>query len=167
MKLQSELLGKLHKLKPQDRAWIVERLSEQERAQLLSTVAAPEAGAANLPLSAVDEPKPADVVRSLSRLEARRVAAVLKHEPAWLVAVILSAQHSSWSKELLDALPAIQRADVERMQPTHVGPALVESATRHVLTRCHNGNVPVESAFDRLVERLSTARSKKRLTLHL
>lgn len=172
MKSQSELLGKLHKLKPQDRAWIVERLSEQERAQLLSTVAAPEAGVANMQLSAVEErtaqveSKPADVVRSLSRLEARRVAAALKHEPAWLVAVILSAQQLAWSKELLDALPAIQRADVERMQPNQFGPALLESATRQVLIRCHNGNVPVESAFDRLVERLSTARSKKRLHLH-
>jgi flagellar motor switch protein FliG len=163
------------KLKPQDRAWIVERLSQQERAQLLSTVRPPEPGAASMQVTASEErasqvdSKSIDVVRSLSRVEARRVAAVLKHEPTWLVAVIVSAQQQGWSKELLDALPAAQRTDVERMQlkPMHFGPALVECATRLILTRCHNGNVPVDSAFDRLVERLSSARSRKRLTLHL
>jgi hypothetical protein len=177
MKLRSELLGKLHKLKPRDRAWIVERLSEQERAQLLANVAAPgaEPEVVTAQLSVVEgratqaEQKPIDVVRSLSRVEPRQVAAVIKNEPAWLIAVIASEQQQAWCTGLLDALPAAQRTDVERIQLKHLrfGAALAESATRLILTRCHNGQVPVESAFERIVERLSTARTKKRLTLHL
>lgn len=177
MKPHSELLGKLHQLKPRDRAWIVERLSEQERTQLLAKVAAPEAqpDVVSTQLRAVDgrpsqaEPKATDVVRSLSRVEPRQLAAVLKSEPAWLIAAILSVQQPAWGAMLLDALPAAPRTDVERIQLLHMhfGAALTESATRLILTRCHNGQVPVESAFDRIVQRLTTARSRKRLTLHL
>jgi hypothetical protein len=171
MKLQSELLGKLHQLSAGDRTWILERLSAQERSQLLATLeptVAPAEVTNTKPLHI--EPKPlgeiSDVVKALGRAEPRLVAAITRNEPAWLNAVIASAQHDSWSKAFIEALPASLRVEVERTQPWHFGAALTEAATRQILERCR-GNVPVESPFERLVERLSTARSKRRMTLHL
>ena len=171
MKPQSELLGKLHRLSAGDRAWILERLSAQERSQLLATLEPPA-----LPPEATNSKPPhiesktqgetSDVVKALGRVEPRLVAAITRNEPAWLNAVIAAAQHESWSKALLEALPATLRVEVERTQPWHFGAALTESATRQILERC-SGNVPVESPFERLVERLSSARSKRRMTLHL
>lgn len=165
MKLQSELLGKLHELSAGDRAWIVERLSEQERAQLFATLSTP-AAAPEIKSTNEHRAEPGDVVKALARVEPRLVAAITKTEPAWLNAVLAAAQHETWSKEFLDALPAALRAEVERAQPVQFGAALTESVTRLILQRC-DGNVPVGSAFDRFVERLSSARSKRRMTLHL
>lgn len=171
MKQQSELLGKLHSLSARDRAWIVERLSEQERAQLLATLAAPAPEVTAASPRPVDQPsqsdaKPTDVVKVLGRVEPRLVAAISKSEPAWLNAVIAAAQHESWTKAFLDSLPGTLRVEVERLQPWSFGAALTESATRLILERCH-GDVPVESPFERLVERLSSSRAKKRMTFHL
>ena len=166
MKSQSELLGKLHKLNARDRAWIVEHLSEQERAQLMSSLAEPVPEITAMKLQAVERHPPAQVARTLGRVEPRIVAMITKTEPAWLNAVIASEQDPAWNVAFLDALPAALRADVERLHPKEFGPALRESVTRLILARCQ-GNVPVESAFERLVERLSSSRSRKRMTLHL
>ncbi|MFC4312691.1 hypothetical protein ACFPN2_26640 [Steroidobacter flavus] len=166
MKSQSELLGQLHRLNARDRAWIVEHLSEQERAQLMSSLAQPTPDITAMKLHAVEHHSSADSARTLGRVEPRIVAMITRTEPAWLNAVIVSEQEPTWSVAFLEALPATLRADVERMHPKEFGPALRESVTRLVLARCQ-GNVPVESAFERLVERLSSSRSRKRMTLHL
>jgi hypothetical protein len=173
MKPQSALLGKLHKLNARDRAWIVEHLSEHERAQLMSSLAEPPADVTAVKLHTVvqdrdlpSDAKSADAARTLGRVEPRVVAMITKTEPAWLNAVIASEQEPAWSEIFLEALPATLRADVERMQSKQFGPALCESVTRLILARCH-GDVPVESKFERLVERLSSSRSRKRMTLHL
>lgn len=165
MKSQSELLARLHELSAGDRAWIVERLSEQERAQLFATLSSP---AATPEIKSTNEHRaePADVVKTLARIEPRLVAAITKNEPAWLNAVIAAAQHEAWRKAFFDALPASFRGEVERAQALQFGPALTESVTRLILERCR-GSVPVESAFERFIERLSSARSKRRMTLHL
>lgn len=170
MKSPSELLGKLNQLNARDRAWILEQLSAHERLQLLATLepSMPVAVTSTKPLHI--EPKShaqaSDVVKALGRAEPRLVAAITRSEPAWLNAVIASAQQESWSKVFIEALPATLRVAVERTQPWQFGAALTESATRQILERCR-GNVPVESPFERLVERFSTARSKRRMTLHL
>lgn len=171
MKSQSELLGKLHKLSARDRAWIVEHLSEQERAQLLSSLAEPPPDITAMQLHAVEhrpaaDAKSADAARTLGRVEPRIVAMITRTEPAWLNAVIASEQEPAWNTVFMETLPAALRADVERMHPKEFGPALRESVTRLILARCQ-GNVPVESAFERLVDRLSSSRSRKRMTLHL
>lgn len=171
MKSPSELLGKLHRLSTRDRAWIVEHLSEQERAQLMSSLTEPAPAITNTKLRAVEPPRglevtSPDAARTLGRVEPRLVAMVTRTEPAWLNAVIAATQDAAWNVAFLDSLPASLRADVERMHATEFGPALRESVTRLVLARCQ-GNVPVESAFERLVERLSSSRSRKRMTLHL
>lgn len=164
MKLQSQLLGKLHELSTGDRAWIVERLSEQERAQLFATLSAPDAQAASAQPSS--DASFGDVVKVLARVEPHLVAEITKNEPAWLNAALAAAQHETWSKAFLDALPAALRAEAARAASSQFGPALTESVTRLILERC-DGSVPIRSAFDRLVERLSSARSKRRMTLHL
>lgn len=165
MTLQSELLGKLHELSSGDRAWIVERLSEQERAQLFATLSSP-AATPETKSTSEHRAEASDVVKALARVEPRLVAAITKTEPAWLNAVLAASQHETWSRAFLDVLPAAFRAEVERVAPSQFGPALTESVTRLILERCH-GNVPVGSPFDRWVERLSSARSKRRMTLHL
>lgn len=165
MKLQSELLGKLHELSAGDRAWIVERLSEQERAQLFATLSSP-GPAPEIENTNEHRAEPVDVVKALARVAPRVVAAITKCEPAWLNAALAAAQHHVWSKAFLEALPAAFRAEVDRALALPFGPALTQSVTRLILERCQ-GNVPVGSAFDRFVERLSSARSKRRMTLHL
>jgi hypothetical protein len=169
MKSPSELLGKLHRLSPRDRAWIVEHLSEQERAQLMSSLAEPVITDGKLRVA--EQPRePAststDSARTLGRVEPRLVAMVTRTEPAWLNAVIAATQDAGWSVAFLESLPAALRADVERTPAKEFGPALREAVTRLVLARCE-GDVPVESAFERLVDRLSSSRSRKRMTLHL
>lgn len=165
MKPHSELLGKLHQLSATDRAWIVERLSERERAQLFATLSSP-AAAPEIKSTIEHRAESADALKTLSRVEPRLVAAITRTEPAWLNAVIASAQHESWRKAFLDALPTALRADVERSLASQFGAALTESVTRLVLERCR-GDVPVESPIERFIERLSSARSKRRMTLHL
>jgi hypothetical protein len=171
MKSPSELLGKLHRLSARDRAWIVEHLSEQERAQLMSTLAEPATVVTDVGLHAVEQARQsgassADTARTLARVEPRLVAMVTRTEPAWLNAAIAATQDAAWNTAFLESLPAPLRNDVERMQSRQFGPALRESVTRLVLARCQ-GDVPVESAFERLLERLSSSRSRKRMTLHL
>lgn len=171
MKSQSELLGKLHRLSARDRAWIVEHLSEQERSQLVSTLAEAAPAITEMKLHSIEHRPPADVkstdaARTLARVEPRVVAMITRTEPAWLNAVIASEQDPAWNVAFLEALPATLRADVERMHPKEFGPSLRESVIRLILARCQ-GHVPVESAFERLVERLSSSRSRKRMTLHL
>lgn len=171
MKSPSELLGKLHRLSARDRAWIVEHLSEQERAQLMSSLAEPAAVITDLKLKVVAQPRESgatstDAARTLGRVEPRLVAMVTRTEPAWLNAVIAATQDAAWNGAFVESLPASLRPDVERTHSKEFGPALRESVTRLVLARCQ-GDVPVESAFERLVERLSSSRSRKRMTLHL
>lgn len=171
MKSPSELLGKLHRLSARDRAWIVEHLSERERTQLMVSLAEPEPAIADAKLHPAEPPREAgatstDAARTLGRVEPRLVAMVTRTEPAWLNAVIASTQEAAWSVAFLESLSASLRADVERAHSKEFGPALTESVTRLVLARCQ-GDVPVESAFERLVERLSSSRSRKRMTLHL
>lgn len=169
MKSQSELLGKLHRLSARDRAWILEHLSEQERARLLSSLTDPAAAITDTQRSVEQSPADArsvDAAKILGRVEPRLAATITRSEPAWLNAVVASTQDSAWRVAFMESLPASVRADVERIQPKEFGPALRESVTRLILARC-DGNVPVESAFERLVERLSSSRSRKRMTLHL
>lgn len=171
MKLQTELLSRLHRLNARDRAWLVDHLSEQERAQLVTSLAGPAVDIEAMKLHVVEhqpqnETQSADVARMLARVEPRVVATITRTEPAWLNAVVASGQDAAWSSAFLEALPATLRADVQRAHPRQFGPALCESVTRLILVRCQ-GNVPIESAFERLVERLSSSRSRKRMTLHL
>ncbi|HWK50777.1 MAG TPA: hypothetical protein VNR40_12875, partial [Steroidobacter sp.] len=151
MKSQSELLNQLHKLNARDRAWIVEQLSEQERAQLISSLTESTPAVTDMQAQAVEQQvridtDSADCARGLSRVEPRVVAAVAQTEPAWLSAVIASEQSPAWSVAFLEALPSTLRAEVERIHPKDFGAALRESVTRLALARCQ-GDVPVESAF--------------------
>lgn len=168
MTLQSELLGKLHKLSSSDRAWIVEHLSESERSQLFSTLSdsAPTAEVVATRLTAVEPPAAPDAVKALGRVEPRHMAALAKSESAWLVAVLVSAQSEDWRAAFLEASPAVLRAEVERIQARTYGAALTESVARLMLARSPM-EVPRESVFERLVERLGSSRSKRRMTLHL
>ncbi len=171
MKPQADLLGRLQQLNPQDRGWIMQQLSERERAQLLSTldVPTPEVVSTKLhevPAVAPAEPKKTGTDKTLSRVEPRTMAALLKHEPAWIAAIVLQGQDESWSGPVLDALPSLQRTEVERARAQSFGEELVRTVLRQVLEQCQ-GDVATASAFDRLVERISASRSKRRLTLHL
>lgn len=173
MKPQAELLGRLQQLNPQDRGWIMQQLSERERAQLLSTLEIPEQAPEvvstklhEVQAAALAEPKKTGSERTLSRVEPRTMAALLKHEPAWIAAIVLQGQDESWSHEVLDALPSLQRSEVERARAQSFGDALVQAVLRQVLERCQ-GDVATASAFDRLVERIGSSRTKRRLTLHL
>lgn len=171
MKSPSELLGKFHRLSARDRAWIVEHLSEQERAQLMSSLTESPTVVTDTKLHGVEPPRASEVTssdaaRTLGRVEPRVVAMITRTEPPWVNAVVAATQDAAWNIAFLDGLPASLRSDVERIHPKEFGPALRDSVTRLILARCQ-GDVPVESAFERLVERLSSSRSRKRMTLHL
>lgn len=178
MKPHAELLGRLQQLNSQDRSWIMQQLSERERAQLLATLEAPDAAQEVAPPvdaeiakakhqpAAPSDPKRPDPFKALSKVDPRVVAALLKHEPVWLGAIVLATPDENWGRAILDALPAPQRPEMERMRSHSFGDALVQSVARQVLARCQAEVVP-PSAFDRLVERIGASRSKRRLTLHL
>lgn len=150
MSLQKDLLNKLQRLAPSDRAWVVEHLSPQEKAQLLASVA--------------DEPV---VTHPVSGSDPRQLAQVLKHEPAWLIAAVLGAQREASAKAVLETLPVPRREEIERLQRLGFGPALVAAALEVVSAQTPEPVTRNESAFARLVDRLGSSRSRKRLTLHL
>ncbi len=173
MKTDPTLLSRLQQLNATDRGWVMQQLSEVERAQLLATLEAAEQPVEVVSMN-VREVRPVapsdnrknEGAKSLSRVEPRIMAALLRHEPAWIAALVLQSQDASWSRELLDAMPALQRSEVERIRSQTFGAELVQAVTKQVLARCQ-GDVAAVSAFDRLVERIGASRSKRRLTLHL
>lgn len=174
MKPYGELLGRLQQLSSQDRSWIMQQLTDRERAKLLEKLETPEIAPeiaepklreAAQPAASSDA-KRTDPIKALLKVDPRIVAALLKHEPAWLGAGVLAGQEESWSKAVLDALPASQRSDVERIRSQSFGDELMQSAARQILARCQ-ADVTATSAFDRLVEKISASRSKRRLSLHL
>lgn len=172
MKSQAELLGRLQQLNVQDRGWIMQQLSERERAQLLSTLEASETPPEVLGAK-VQDMRPAtppdiknnDGAKALCRVEARAMATLLRHEAAWIAAIVIHGQDERWSRAVLDALPASQRSEVEGVRAQSFGEELVQAVARQVLARCQ-GDVAV-SAFDRLVDKVAASRSRRRLTLHL
>lgn len=174
MNRHEELLGRLQQLGSQDRSWIMQQLTERERAQLLSKLETPRIAPAitnekvpeAAPATVASEIKRPDGIKALSRVDPRIVAALLRHEPAWLGAIVLAGQDESWNKAVLDALPASQRSEVERSRSQSFGDELMQSAVRQVLAHCQ-ADVAATSAFDRLVEKIGASRSKRRLTLHL
>lgn len=173
MKSQADLMGRLQQLNVQDRSWIMQQLSERERAQLLATLEAPEqaaeavsAKAPQAPAVAPVEPKKNDGAKALARVEPRAMASLLRHEPAWIAALVIQGRDESWSKEVLDALPALLRSQVERACAQSFGEELTQAVVRQVLAHCQ-GEMATVSVFDRLVEKISASRSRRRLTLHL
>ena len=166
MKPQTTLLGRLQQLNAQDRSWIMQQLSERERSQLLATLEEPAKAPEVRPAPVALDVKKHDGAKTLSRVEPRAMAALLRHEPAWIAAIVIHAADDGWSREVLDALPTLQRSEVERARTQSFGEELTQAVVRHVLERCQ-GDVATVSAFDRLVERISASRSKRRLTLHL
>lgn len=173
MKPQATLLGRLQQLNGRDRSWIMQQLSERERSQLLATLETSEP-APEVVNAKVQEVRPApqpdtkktEDAKTLSRVEARTMAALLRYEPAWIAAVVIQGQDDAWSKDVLDALPALQRSEVEKARAQTFGAGLTQAVVRQVLARCV-GEVATVSAFDRLVERIGASRSRRRLTLHL
>ena len=173
MKPQATLLGRLQQLNARDRGWIMQQLSERERSQLLATLETPEP-APEVVTAKVQEMRPApqpdtkknEAARTLSRVEPRAMATLLRGEPAWIAAIVIQGQDDHWSKEVLEALPALQRSEVEKARAQTFGDELMQAVVRQVLARCQ-GDVATVSAFARLVERIGASRSRRRLTLHL
>ncbi|RKP48417.1 hypothetical protein [Trinickia fusca] len=136
-------------LQPADRAWLLEQLPGAERASLLSlldelnalgipadrslvnaVLALPADAAlagAIAPVSSPTSPQ----LRALDRADPARLAAVLRDEPAGLIAQLVRARAWPWRDALLEALGPVKRRQIDDMLKTqrdmpaaHTAPAL-------------------------------------------
>jgi hypothetical protein len=111
-------IDRLSRLEAGDRAWILGQLSAREKAALMDKVCAdtPADDPARR-TSATEEvtaPPPVGYSESerLRAANATAIAAVLRAEPVWVIATMLSIEHWPWHVEFMQQLPAGQRSDV-------------------------------------------------------
>ena len=178
MKTRADVVALLGTLCDADRAWIVGKLPSHAKSRLLAagsdlSSATPASTAHASATSASKQPAvPAnrELYDVLVRTDPQSVINVLRNEPAWLIAAVLSAQEWPWHSDLLMALAPSVRSDVTCIQKigTTFAAPLIDSLVRLVASRASSGVTPQrQSKFETLVSRLAASRSKKRLSLHL
>lgn len=174
MNAQAEALTLLHDLTAEDRAWLIAQLPAEARSRLLAESDANEGGDALKVVPASRAPEvdasESSALDGLVTVDVAALALVLKDEPPWLIAALLEARTWSWATEFLDALPALTRSQVTstRRAGCSFAPLLAETLARLIVLRLGHGEAPRSpSTFETLVARLSAARSKKRLSIHL
>jgi hypothetical protein len=171
MNAPREVLRTLHRLTAEDRNWIVARLPAALKVRLLGSEKAAERAspaAEAVPVRSAPTPD-RDAQDPLASADPKTLAGLLKDEPAWIVAALVCARRTSWGPQLLDSLPAVQRADVARLQTGCVfAPALIEELQRRLAARLTGGPAARSaSKFEALVERIGASRSRKRIGIHL
>lgn len=118
-----------------DRAWMLERLQEPQRARLVALL--DELGAMRVSfdrelLKQLGEPEKAPPeVHALETADPRPLLDVLEREPDWLVALVLRARAWPWRSALLERLGTERARRVARVAPD--APALRPKALAALL----------------------------------
>lgn len=153
----------LHRLRAQDRQWLLGRLPEAERGEILAMLA--ELHGMPLPAEAADveavldakaEPLAAavedDPWHELDQAEARAVLQALTEEPDRVIAIVCSQRKWRWLVELLELLGEDRAASVTRLmraEPAPV-PAVSDAVVAAVTARIAGGQRP--NGFDGALE---------------
>jgi hypothetical protein len=124
----------LHALAPADREWVLGRLPERNRAQVMPCLE--ELAALGIPRDAdlvniaptAKEPVP--VVRARRSADVERLVAVLEDEPANLIATTLRSRAEADRAAVLDALAPARAQEVRELLDT---PATIPQALRAAL----------------------------------
>lgn len=142
MSANDQLLARLAKLQPDDRAWIVSRLSARQRGALMdlaqSEASAQPATTAPPVANVVVPREPAAVFtpeQALRHAQASEMATILAAEPAWLIRGVLELESWAWSEAFLDLLPAATRASVMATTARAPTRAVREALLRHCAER--------------------------------
>lgn len=175
MNTELDVLARLGELNEADRSWILSKLPAHSRKKLLAAVTnepaepnAPslrETKAAPARLTSSDDAEEFSIVR---RADPSTLADVLRNEPAYIVAALISAHRWPWRDALIQAMPHFQRAEIvnlsEKIQLTSEMCASIVKLAAKRLSRVEPSPQP-RSRFEMLVERIAAARSRKRSTL--
>ena len=166
MNTASEVLAKLGALTEADRTWILAQLPAAAKARLLADPAMLE----TLPVVPdLTESEEHSVHRALAKAESARVLRVLEQEPTWLIVAVLQVRDWPWRTEVLQALSEPQRMEVVRLQSVCTFTVhTLDAVCRALLRKVSDSELPQpESRFAKMVAKLGSARTRKRLTLHL
>jgi hypothetical protein len=166
MNSASEVLAKLGALTEADRLWILAQLPASAKARLLDDPSALHA----LPVVPdLNESEEHSIHRALAKAEPERVLRVLEREPTWLIVAVLGVRDWPWRAAVLEGLPESQRVDVSRVSSISAFTVHTLDALCRALLRKVSDAEPSqpESKFSQLVAKLSSSRSRRRLTLHL
>jgi len=163
-------IDRLSRLEAGDRAWILGQLSAREKAALMDKVCAdtPAEGHARAPTTINTPPPVGDSgIERLRAATANAIAGVLRVEPAWVIAAVLSVEHWPWQGELLQQLPAGLRSDVAQLLSNRrPSAATCESLVRLVVTQLGGEHRPAPPSLLRsLLHRLEVVFVNKRLAL--
>ena len=167
-------IDRLSRLEAGDRAWILGQLSAREKAALMDKVCADTpAGDPARRASATEEvtaPPPVGYSESerLRAANASAIAGVLRAEPVWVIAAVLSIEHWPWHGEFMQQLPAGLRSDVVQALSSARRPsaAVCESLVRLAVKQLdieHSAAPP--SLLRSLLHRLEVMFVNKRLEL--
>jgi len=167
-------IDRLSRLEAGDRAWILGQLSAREKAALMDKVCADTpAGDPARRASATEEvtaPPPVGYSESerLRAANASAIAGVLRVEPVWVIAAVLSIEHWPWHGEFMQQLPAGLRSDVVQALSSARRPS---AAACELLVRLAVKQLDVEhiaappSLLRSLLHRLEVMFVNKRLAL--
>jgi hypothetical protein len=174
MKNHADVIALLGTLSDSDRTWIIGKLPAHAKSRLLAAGADRNSTVSAAPktpsLKEVVEPTNRASFDALARAQFAQIVQVLRGEPAWLIAVLLSAHEWTWQAELLTALSPAVRSDVAHVQRSAgaFSAHLVDTLMRLIAERVSGGTLSHRpSRFESLVERVRASRSKRRLSLHL
>jgi hypothetical protein len=171
VKNSTDILQRLHGLTTEDRTWILARLPSGARSTLRAAVKAEQSSRVDADVVAETQvDTTGEVARLPSSLDPEAVAALLKGEPAWIAAALLEGSAEPWTAMVLEHLPSMLRADIERHR--RAGCTLTVLARQTLISAFMAGvgntpHTPVPSKFQSLLDRVSASRSRKRLTIHL
>lgn len=111
-----------------DRAWMLERLAEPQRARVATLLDELREMRVPFDRELVKQlaPQP-EAPHGLHAFDAQAVLGALEDEPDWLVALVLRARAWPWRAGLLQRLPAERRSRIGRALPhgLELGPKLV------------------------------------------
>jgi hypothetical protein len=150
-----ELLARLARLDPRDRAWLLGELPPVLRRELATELAGEED--APEPTPASNAPK---ATSGWEDLDAARVAELLALEPVWLASAVTRGSDPDWREKLLAAMPHRRRHEIEIADRT--GRPLNARAVRVMLDACRDrlasnaapGRTPARHGFAALVEQM-------------
>jgi hypothetical protein len=167
-------IDRLSRLEAGDRAWILGQLSAREKAALMDKVCAdtPAEDPARRASATEEVTAPPPVGYSESeRLRAANpsaIAGVLRAEPVWVIAAVLSIEHWPWHGEFMQQLPAGLRSDVVQALSSARRPsaAACESLVRLAVKQLDIGHSAAPPSLLRsLLHRLEVMFVNKRLAL--
>jgi hypothetical protein len=167
--MSDDILRTLSTLSAADRSWIIDRLSPRAKSQLLERVPSIKAEpkvepAAQAPVS-LNDPERDSIYECLERADATSIAYLLKAEPVWVAAALLSAREWRWHRSVLDLMPGV-RAEIERalQSGTAFTQPLRDAVARIVATKV--GSIipaPEVSRFEQLIAKVRSSRLNRRL----